>query len=461
MHKPLSLFSHVLLTVLVATLAVLSVFAVLFYVDRNRAIAELSAQLMVPALRQALGLTGPAAPLPVAYRSADRPLLAMDASTGVPRFRVLSQELTRQGIDILDMVYTREDDRLVLWLKLPHPTEGTQWLGFADRILEPAFPRRALAGWALALLLLLGASAALAWHLSHPLATLQHRMEAAFRPGWERSSLEFTAQPPGRRRWLRPAREILAIEQAFDRLCTQLMRQERERELMLAGISHDLRSPLARIRTAAELLPTHPGTAMRQTSIVRNVEMADNLLEALLNQVRQNTLRKNETLNIGNVVRDVMDQYADIKPEILTTVAHRVILEGSHPLLIEQLISNLVDNALRHGKPPVSVSVSATPDTALISVSDHGNGFAPEDWQRLSQAFAKGDRARRSAGVGLGLTIVQQSVSRLAGTVTVSRGTDIFEIRIALPLVKRQSTDKAGRVARASPLASAHDKTDY
>lgn len=432
MVQPIGIFWRVLLTVLVTTLVVLGVFGVIFYADRNRAIAELSAQLIAPALQQELGRRVDPVPIDVAYRAAQRPPAAVTAATWIPRFKVLTDALRAERLPVNELAVTRQDDELVLWIELTDPKGAVRWLGFSNRVLEPAYPRRALLGWMLMVVVLCGASFGLAWQLSRPLKTLQERIESAFVPGWERSGTSFSR--PGQSRWWGAAAEISAIDQAFERLCAQLLRQERERELLLAGISHDLRSPLTRIRTATELLPDTPDTQARREGIVRNVELADELVGSLLDHVRLGTLPLDQEVSLSLLVQEALQRRPDLLSVVQADIAPLVRLSRAHPLLLERIVANLLENALRHGQPPVGLKVWQDSQQAWIEVSDHGPGFDAQDQNQLAEAFFRGDPSRHQAGLGLGLTVVQQGVHRLGGQWSVTRHEGVFCIRVRLPL---------------------------
>ena len=97
----------------------------------------------------------------------------------------------------------------------------------------------------------------------------------------------------------------------------------------------------------------------------------------------------------------------------------RLDVTRTHELLLERLLANLVDNAMRHGKPPVLIRLRVRRRaTRCVDVADHGPGIAPDARERLTQAFARGDASRGTPGTGLGLAIVQQIVRRMAGTLS-------------------------------------------
>ena len=129
--------------------------------------------------------------------------------------------------------------------------------------------------------------------------------------------------------------------------------------MLLAGVSHDLRSPLSRIRMAAELLPETDGIAPRRASIVRNVDVADRLIASFLDYVRAAELPLESTVDVVAIARHLLES-RDEPADVLTIVAPaRLDVTRTHALLLERLLADLVDNAMRHGKPPVLIRLRA------------------------------------------------------------------------------------------------------
>ena len=93
-------------------------------------------------------------------------------------------------------------------------------------------------------------------------------------------------------------------------------------------------------------------------------------------------------------------------------------------VLVERVMSNLLDNAFIHGQPPVRLTVDSKEDRVCIEVEDDGPGIAPDREQAMLQAFARGDASRGHPGLGLGLAIVQRVALRIGGSVTFHRSAD-------------------------------------
>lgn len=212
--------------------------------------------------------------------------------------------------------------------------------------------------------------------------------------------------------------EITTVARSFNAMVSNLARSEQERRLMLAGLSHDLRTPLAKLRLVAELLGPTGADAQLIDSLQRNVDALDTLLAQFLDFVRadspahEGTAWEQEALapcELNEVVRQAL-QSCHFDPEgrhtHLAPEALRLPLRRQAML---RLVGNLVANAEQHGAPPVEVATGRAADAIWLEVRDRGPGIAPQDVERLKQPFARGDSARGGpGGAGLGLAIVER-----------------------------------------------------
>lgn len=420
-----SLFARLLLLQIGMVLALILVFGGIVYVERNVAVARLVAERWAPALREAAGWPGTAdtSPPPRVMRSAGRPPLALPAPQATPRIAALDDELRRRGVPLHEMLIGRGPDGPAMWLLVAAPDGRSVWLGFADVALLPNLPRRLLVALVVTVLLLVGVSWVFTRRLTRPLEQLRTRMQTQ-QPG----------DPAGRATRLSAAPEIAAIDAAYTDLLARYDAHERERALLLAGVSHDLRSPLARIRMAAGLLPDEPGVATRRDSIVRNTEVADRLIQSFLDHVRAGEIALDQSADLAALARAAVEASARSPDELLCDAPGSLLVAHTHPLLLERLLANLLDNALRHGRPPVRVTVRTEGNAAVLEVRDAGPGLPPHRRAELLQAFARGDASRGTPGTGLGLAIVARVVARMRGTLDFEAVASGNVVRVRLPL---------------------------
>ena len=420
-----TLFRRLVLAQTIGSLALVLVFGAVFYAERNRTVARLTAERWAPALRAAAGYGGGASSAPAALEvrvSETRPAGSIAASRWTPRIVTLRSTLRDDGVPAGDVVFTRGVPHAVTWIEVAGPDGRTRWLGLQDDVVESYVFRRLFVALVLGFAVVSAASWALARRLTRPLENLRRRIES-----------HDAKTAPAIATDGEPTLEIAAIETAWVALADRLARQESERSLLLAGVSHDLRSPLARIRMAAELLPETDGIATRRAAIVRNVDVADRLIASFLDYVRAIELPLTAAVDLAAVARHLIEARGEPADVLALAAPSRLDVPRTHELLLERLLANLVDNAMLHGKPPVLIRLSAEGCDAVVDVEDHGPGIAPDARARLTQAFARGDASRGTAGTGLGLAIVQQIVRRMGGTLSFERVAGAPCVRVRLP----------------------------
>ena len=242
-----TLFRRLVVAQTIGAFALLLVFAGVFYAERNRTVAKLTAERWAPALRAAAGYgaavsSGPAA---TEVRVSDaRPAGAIPSTRWAPRIVTLRSTLREAGVPAGDVAFTHGVPHAVTWIEVTGPDGRTRWLGLQDDVVESYVFQRLLLALVLGLAIVGVASWTLARRLTGPLEALRRRIES-----------HDAGTPPATAGVGEPTLEIAAIESAWLALAGRLAHQESERSLLLAGVSHDLRSPLTRIRMAAELLP--------------------------------------------------------------------------------------------------------------------------------------------------------------------------------------------------------------
>ncbi len=213
--------------------------------------------------------------------------------------------------------------------------------------------------------------------------------------------------------------EIRAVNIGFNRMADQLAKIEQDRTVMLAGISHDLRTPLARLRLETEMSVTDEDA---RDHMVADIAQLDAIIDKFLDYARPDHVAFSPVR-----LREVVDactyavqDYEDVRiavdvPADLAVMADEVELR--------RVLSNLIENARRYGRTPgkdvaeITIQAQAHNDVVLIKVRDHGAGVAAEQLSQLTKPFFRGDTARTSAvGAGLGLSIVAKNIERMGGS---------------------------------------------
>jgi two-component system osmolarity sensor histidine kinase EnvZ len=229
-------------------------------------------------------------------------------------------------------------------------------------------------------------------------------------------------------------REVRRLADAIGDAGERLRAAARERELMLAGISHDLRTPLARLRLALEL--GDAGDATRRAAMVADLEELDSALEQCLAFVRDG---RDEALQPADLVTLAGQLLAlRLQPDEWQLDGPAELSVPVRPTLLRRALGNLMDNAERYGAPPFSVALARQAGAIELRVSDRGPGAPPDLLARLGQPFLRGDPARGGGGSGLGLSIAARA-ARLHGgeLVLANRPGGGFVATLRLPVVAR------------------------
>jgi two-component system osmolarity sensor histidine kinase EnvZ len=410
----LSLFARLLLAQAGLVVALLLVVGGLFYIDRTATVAVLYADHWAPDLARAAGLPQAVDVPGTVLRRDTEPEAVRRPAPGAPRFSALRRALIERGVPVDDIRIGLGRAEPRVWLHVAPAGRPAVWLGVSGHMLVPEWSGRALLALLLTSALLVGVSWTFTRRLTRPLERLRARMTT------QQLGTASAAEAVDAASTMTP--EIAAIDAAYAELLARFERHERERAVLLAGVSHDLRSPLGRIRMAVELLPDGPDAAAKKASIVRNVAEADRLIESFLDYVRSGEAPLDETVDLAAAGRAVVTRFERPAAELrLEAPAALPMLPRANRLLVERVMANLIDNALKHGHAPVSLRLGSGGGPLWIEVEDAGPGIAPQQAERLQEAFVRGDGSRSSPGTGLGLAIVRQAVLRLGGSVSFNR----------------------------------------
>lgn len=215
-------------------------------------------------------------------------------------------------------------------------------------------------------------------------------------------------------------REVHHLADAIGAAGARLRGAARERELMLAGISHDLRTPLARLRLALEL--GDAGDAERREAMVADLQQLDSALEQCLAFVRDGSEETPREIDMATVLgqllalRECPDDWQLDSPALLPFTVR--------PGLLRRAIGNLMDNAERYGAPPFRLRAGCDGECLFLEVADHGPGVDAALLDRLGQPFLRGDPARGGIGSGLGLSIVKRAAEWHGGSLQLANAPD-------------------------------------
>lgn len=284
----------------------------------------------------------------------------------------------------------------VIWVQIYLGGEPYWVAAQAPDALEPL--TTGLASAALVSLLVLVFGLILTRQIAKPLRTLQAAADGL--------SLGAPGQPIA----VTGPKEIEALGASFDRMSARLAAAEQDRALVLAGVSHDIRTPLAKLRLALEMIPI--GYDLRDAA-VRQVERIDRLLRQFLDYARGPDSETEREIEIVGLAREVAADCQLDAFEAVTAPPDLWIL--GYPESLRRALMNLVENAQAHGAPPVTIIVKEEPLQVSIEVRDYGPGLPAGLSESLKTPFRRGPQAMAFAGSGLGLAIVDRVAQQHGG----------------------------------------------
>jgi two-component system OmpR family sensor kinase len=225
--------------------------------------------------------------------------------------------------------------------------------------------------------------------------------------------------------------EIGVAAEAFNNMQARLKRYIDDRTAMVGAISHDLRTPLARIRFKLE-----GAEAGLKDSVLGDVAQMEQMIGGVLAFIRdESTPRRREKLDLLSVVECVADDAALVGQDVEIVRAEPVTVEGD-AVALQRLFSNLVDNAVKYAGQ-ARISLAREDGHAVVKIADEGPGLAPADLERVFQPFFRADASRNvdTGGIGLGLPIARSTARAHGGDVELlAAGAKGLVAKVTLPL---------------------------
>jgi two-component system, OmpR family, osmolarity sensor histidine kinase EnvZ len=304
-------------------------------------------------------------------------------------------------------------------------TDAGYWIGFplpprprvADEPWRPILWSLTLAG------VLFLAAFGFARYLARPLRELNSAVE---RVGRGESPPPLPESGPS---------EIANLNRGVNRMAANLRQLEQDRALLLAGVSHDLRTPLARLRLGIEMRTRDEATT---AGMVADIDEMDRIIGQFLEFARTDRDATLEPSDAVAIVAGCVERYARAGRDVRYD-ARALSPIPLRPTAFSRLVTNLIDNALAYGAPPVEVSTTLAEGKFVLDVADRGPGIAPDDVERLKQPFTRASSSRTNAGgvagAGLGLAIVERIARLHGGTLDLLQRDGGGTIaRVAIPL---------------------------
>ncbi|HTQ74409.1 MAG TPA: ATP-binding protein [Burkholderiales bacterium] len=275
------------------------------------------------------------------------------------------------------------------------------WVRVPRERIERQIALRWLGWGALALALSLVAAYVLVSRLNRPLRALAHAADAI---GKGKTPEPLAESGP---------EEIRTLSRAFNEMSRDLARLDADRALILAGVSHDLRTPLSRLRLGVEMSGADP---LLRDGMTADIEEMDRIVNQFLDFARTDGGEPMQRADLTAIAAEVAEHYRRHGRSVATELLPSPELP-LQTMAMRRVVMNLVDNALRYGAKEVSVSVRPEDHGVLLQVADRGPGIPASEVERLKRPFTRLEVARSDkGGAGLGLAIVERVVRAHRGT---------------------------------------------
>jgi two-component system osmolarity sensor histidine kinase EnvZ len=222
--------------------------------------------------------------------------------------------------------------------------------------------------------------------------------------------------------------EIREANLSFNQMVEDLNQIESDRAIILAGISHDLRTPITRMQLEIEMAPLSADARQGMSS---DIAQMDAIIGQFLDYARPADTKSFSTVDVSALLHDSAREAARLPDVSITTkITERMEINGNLTDL-KRVINNLIENARRYGKTAgtetAEIDIRSTVENgkSILEIADHGTGVPDAEIDRLLRPFTRMDTARgQTNGAGLGLAIVQRIVKRHGGQLHLGRGKD-------------------------------------
>lgn len=427
-------FTGQTLATTIAALFAAQILTMLFFgafvlIPQAKRVAGLVAQ-SVAAVSDAADLSGPPARAAIIKRLDASPFIDVwpgdtaPPPTG-PRPRMLERFFLQALVDALADHSTelswRTDWRRRLWIQVRIGPD-MYWISAQSPVMLQPFTAILLSATASFVLALI-AVVAMQRRVTRPLENLTDAVKGF--------SLNATPTPVPEH----GASELVALSRGFNAMTARLAEAEKERTLLLAGVSHDLRTPLAKLRLAVEMLA--PGDAPLARAANNHVAEIDRVLGQFLMFARGFESEREVAFDIDALVSEIAAMRL-VEGFTFEIIGDRIGVITGRPESLRRALVNLTENATKYGAPDFSIGAERRGDLVDLIVRDRGAGAPEGQLSSLRRPFARGgSHPEKQPGTGLGLAIVERVAVQHGGTLHLANLTPKgFEARLSIRVVR-------------------------
>ncbi|MBQ4863834.1 two-component system sensor histidine kinase EnvZ [Pseudoalteromonas sp. MMG013] len=249
-------------------------------------------------------------------------------------------------------------------------------------------------------------------HLNRPLKALQ---TAAGRVGVGDFSTRLVE---------RGSTEVIEVTKAFNQMSKGIAELESDRRLLMAGVSHDLRTPLTRIRLATEMMADEEDYL--KEGIIDDIEDMNAIIDQFIEYLRHHNSGEMVLEDVNTVVEEVVHAEQQHQRTIHLSTQEELTPVLMNSVALKRVLTNMIENAIRYSDAAIEVSTeyNVLDKSVLIKVQDRGPGIPEEELESVFEPFKQGDQARGSEGSGLGLAIIKRIVTTHGGEVRLQNRPD-------------------------------------
>ncbi|NMM41310.1 two-component system sensor histidine kinase EnvZ [Pseudoalteromonas arctica] len=335
-------------------------------------------------------------------------------------YSMLSRSMSEQ-LNGSARVRISQTDPLVYWVEAPQapgywvkvPLTGFQEnnLEFLTFYLSSIGFLSVLGGWLFAR------------HLNRPLKALQ---QAAVKVGVGDFSTKLEEHG---------STEVIEVTRAFNQMSRGIAALENDRRLLMAGVSHDLRTPLTRIRLATEMMSDEEDYL--REGIIYDIEDMNAIIDQFIEYLRHHKREELALEDLNAIVSEVVHSAQKHQRTITFSENPSISNIPLSMVAIKRVITNMIENAIRYSDGDIAVETTLSRDRkyAIVIVKDHGPGIPESELETVFEPFKQGDAARGSEGSGLGLAIIKRIVDMHGGKVKlVNRSEGGLSAEVYLPV---------------------------
>lgn len=240
--------------------------------------------------------------------------------------------------------------------------------------------------------------------------------------------------------------EVIAVTRAFNHMANGIRQLEKDRALLMAGVSHDLRTPLTRIRLASEMMSEEDSWI--RDGIANDIDDMNAIIDQFIDYIRHHKDEDLAMTDLNELVQEQVSADRVQQREMQTYLAARLPLVPMRLIAIKRVLANLIQNAIKYSDGPIEIRTGfeKASQRIYLEIRDHGPGIPEEQMARMFEPFTQGDTARGSAGSGLGLAIIKKIVDMHEGEVTLhNHSQGGLVATVLLPLVRQKPAKVTGK----------------